>query len=92
MMRQREAFTDANAVAYLHVHGGMRLVMVRPMKPVLSYWGALFTWSPWGEPPPAQRIGDTIYVSAAFAVSVDFYLNSYRKEARERLAERRDAA
>ena len=88
MMRQREAFDDPSVAAYLHVHGGMRLVVVRPLKPTLSRWGALFTWSPWSDPPSAQRIGDTIYVSAAFRRQVDLFVNSYRLEAAERMAQR----
>lgn len=80
------------AVAAMYVtHMGWRIVDYRPVDLAPRGWGYFFTW--WATLPPivapdqCRRIGDrTLWMGPVFREQVDFYVNSYRLEAHERLA------
>lgn len=97
MMRATEWIADPNVAAYYVYHCGWGVILYRPNPLPRSWWGDLFSlWStmpPTVEPNECRRIpGGLFIMGEVFAARVELYLNSYRLEARDRLAERRNAA
>jgi hypothetical protein len=99
MMRTVEPIRDALFVAHMVRFGGMQLV-TRPGRFTvgvtstvpLTWWGRLFTWSPWPQPDDLLRLGpgdcvrvrQTFYCGTTFRARVGLYLNSLALEATER--------